>query len=328
MATVDNVQVLQQRLEFEQKLVTLVDRIHAARNLDAIFIECRDEMLALFDADRLTLYAVDAEKKEIYSKFLDLDTVREIRIAISPNSLTGFCVLNRQVVNIEDAYDSAELARISTALHFDSSFDKRTGFRTTQVLVVPIVHENRTVVGALQMLNKRHAMRFTKEDEANLARIAKTLAIAFHNQNQLTQKRPTKFGYLLDQHRVTQDEINAALAEARAKQTDVETVLVEQYKVPKAEMGASLSAFYRVPFQEFDEHVVPPPDLMRDLKIEFLKRNFWIPLKREEDGALVVLIDNPQDLAKVDNVNQLLPRQRIRFAVGLRQVPDGLHARG
>ena len=237
MATVDNVQVLQQRLEFEQKLVTLVDRIHAARNLDAIFIECRDEMLALFDADRLTLYAVDAEKKEIYSKFLDLDTVREIRIAISPNSLTGFCVLNRQVVNIEDAYDSAELARISTALHFDSSFDKRTGFRTTQVLVVPIVHENRTVVGALQMLNKRHAMRFTKEDEGNLARIAKTLAIAFHNQSQLTQKRPTKFGYLLDQHRVTQDEINAALAEARAKQTDVETVLVEQYKVPKAEMA-------------------------------------------------------------------------------------------
>jgi GAF domain-containing protein len=80
VASVDNVQVLQQRLEFEQKLVALVDRIHAAKNLDAIFIECRDEMLALFDADRLTLYAVDAEKKEIYSKFLDLDTVREIRI--------------------------------------------------------------------------------------------------------------------------------------------------------------------------------------------------------------------------------------------------------
>jgi type II secretory ATPase GspE/PulE/Tfp pilus assembly ATPase PilB-like protein len=319
LATSDNVLVLQQRLEFEQKLVALVDRIHAARNLDAIFIECRDEMLALFDADRLTLYAIDAETKEIYSKFLDLDTVREIRIPISPNSLTGFCVLNRQIVNIEDAYDTAELARISTALHFDSSFDKRTGFRTTQVLVVPIVHENRTVVGALQMLNKRHALRFTKEDESNVVRIAKTLAIAFHNQNQLTQKRPTKFGYLLDQHRVTQDEINAALAEARAKQTDVETILVEHYKVPKAEMGASLSGFYRVPFQEFDEKVVPPPDLIKDLKIEFLKRNFWIPLKREDDGALLVLIDNPQDLAKVDNVHQLLPRQRVRFAVGLRK---------
>src|SRR5205814_2621454 len=187
LATVDNVQVLQQRLEFEQKLVALVDRIHAARNLDAIFIECRDEMLALFDADRLTLYAVDAEKKEIYSKFLDLDTVREIRVPISPNSLTGFAVLNRQIVNIEDAYDTAELARISTSLHFDSSFDKRTGFRTTQVLVIPIVHDSRTVVGALQMLNKRHALRFTKEDEVNLARVAKTLAIATRSEEHTSE---------------------------------------------------------------------------------------------------------------------------------------------
>jgi len=319
LASVDNVQVLQQRLEFEQKLVALVDRIHAAKNLDAIFIECRDEMLALFDAERLTLYGVDADKKEIFSKFLDLDTVREIRVPISESSLSGFAVANRQVVNISDAYDSAELARISTKLHFDSSFDKKTGFRTTQVLVVPIVHDNRAVVGALQLLNKKHGERFTKEDEANLARIAKTLGIAFHNQTQLTQRRPTKFGYLLDHNRVTQDDINAAQAAARANGVDVETVLVEQYKVPKTEMGMSLSLFYRVPYQEFDERIVPPPDLMKDLKLEFLKRNHWLPLRREEDGSVLVLIDNPQDLGKVDSITQLLPRQKVRFAVGLRK---------
>ena len=70
-------------------------------------------------------------------------------------------------------------------------------------------------------------------------------------------------------------------------------------------MGASLSAFYRVPYQEFDERIVPPPDLMRDLKLDFLKRNFWLPLKREDDGSVLVLIDNPQDLGKVDSINQL-----------------------
>ena len=36
-------------------------------------------------------------------------------------------------------------------------------------------------------------------------------------------------------------------------------------------------------------------------------------------NSLLVLIDNPQDLARVDNVHQLLPRQRVRFAVGLRK---------
>jgi type II secretory ATPase GspE/PulE/Tfp pilus assembly ATPase PilB-like protein len=319
LAQVENLQVLQQRLEFEQKLVALVDRIHAAKHIDSIFIECRDEMLALFDADRLTLYAVDAEKKEIYSKFLDLDTVREIRVPIAESSLTGFAVAHRQVLNVADAYDAAELARISTKLHFDSSFDKKTGFRTTQVLTMPILHDDRAVVGALQLLNKKHGDRFTSSDEANLARIAKTLGIAFHNQTQLTQRRPTKFGYLIDHARITADVLAHAQAEARAKQTDVETLLVEQYKVPKSDVGMSLSMFYRVPYQDFDERIVPPPELMKDLKLEFLKRNYWLPLKREDDGAVVVLIDNPQDLGKIDSINSLLPRERIRFAVGLRK---------
>jgi len=84
-------------------------------------------------------------------------------------------------------------------------------------------------------------------------------------------------------------------------------------------MGTALSTFYRVPYVEFDERIVPPPDLMKDLKLEYLKTNYWLLLRREEDGSIVVLIDNPQDLQKVDSVNQLLPRQRIRFAVGLRK---------
>ena len=317
MAQADNVQVLQQRLEFEQKLIALVDRIHSAKSLDSIFIEAQSDILELMDADRMTLYAVDAERKEVYSKYLQLDTLKEIRVPISDASLTGYCALSRQTLNIADAYNTKELARFSTTLRFDSSFDKRTGFRTIQALVMPILHENRNVVGVIQLLNKRRGPRFTKEDEANLARIAKTLGIAFHNQHQLTQRRRGKFEMLLAQQRITQDEINAAIAEARAKQTDVETILIENYKVPKGEMGASLSAFYGVPFQDFDERIVPPPDLMRDLKLEFLRRNFWLPLRREDDGSILVLIDNPQDLGKVDSINQLLTH--VKFAVGLRK---------
>jgi len=327
LAQTDSVQVLQQRVEFEQKLIALVNRVHAAKTLDSIFIEFQHEVLELMDAERMTLYGVDADRKEVYSKYLDLDTIKEIRVPISSTSMAGFAVLNRQMLNVTDAYDSAELQRISPTLHFNSSFDKRSGFRTTQALTMPIQHKNRAVVGAIQILNKKHGPRFTKEDEGNLARIAKTLGIAFqavvadalaYNQVQLTQRRPGKFDYLLTQHRVTQEELNAAISESRAKQTDVETILVESYRVPKADMGASLSMFYRVPYQEYDERIVPPPDLMRDLKLEFLKSNYWLPLKREDDGSVLVLIDNPQDLSKVDSITQLLPRQRVKFAVGLR----------
>ncbi len=185
----------------------------------------------------MTLYAVDQERKELYSKFLALDTVKEIRLPISSKSVAGFVAVSRQTVNIADAYDGSELKRVSPDLHFDASWDKRTGFRTTQILAMPILHEGK-VFGVVQLLNKRHGSRFTKDDEASVARIAKTLGIAFNNQAQLgAQRRGTKFDYLISQGMVSQDEINQAIGQARQKNLDVETVLVEQFRVPKARDG-------------------------------------------------------------------------------------------
>jgi type II secretory ATPase GspE/PulE/Tfp pilus assembly ATPase PilB-like protein len=312
--------VLQERLAYEQRLVQLVDRIHSAKSLDSLFIELQGEILALLDADRMTLYAVDQDRKELYSKFLALDTVKEIRLPVNERSVAGFVAASGRVVNVADAYDKTELARTSPTLTFDSSWDKRTGFRTRQILALPIMHEGRTL-GAIQLLNKKRGPRFTKDDEASVARLAKTLGIAFHNQAQISQgqARPrTKFDYLLAQHRVTQEELNSALAESRRRQTDVESILVEQYQVPKNELGISLSQFYRCPFVEFDEKIIPPPDLMRDLRPEYLKRNFWLPLRREDD-AIVVLIDNPQDLQRVDAISQALKGRKVKFAVALRR---------
>jgi type II secretory ATPase GspE/PulE/Tfp pilus assembly ATPase PilB-like protein len=318
VAVQESVLALQERLANEQRLVHLIDRIHSAKTLDTIFIEVQGELLTFFEADRMTLYAIDVERKEIYSKFLALDSVKEIRVPISAKSVAGFVALTRQTVNIADAYDSNELKRLSPELHFDGSFDKRTGFRTAQILCMPILHEGK-VLGVVQILNKKHGPRFTRDDEATVARIARTLGIAFNNQAQLgAQRRATKFDYLVAQGLLSQDEVNQAIGVARRKNVDVETVLLEQFKVPKTELGASLSQFYRVPFVEFDPRIIPPPDLMKDLKLEFLKRNLWLPIRREND-AIVVLIDNPQDLQRVDAIYQLLRGQAVTLAVGVRQ---------
>jgi type II secretory ATPase GspE/PulE/Tfp pilus assembly ATPase PilB-like protein len=318
VAVQESVLALQERLANEQRLVHLIDRIHSARTLDTIFIEVQGEILTFFDADRMTLYAVDQDKKEIYSKFLALDAVKEIRVPISAKSVAGFVALSKQTVNIADAYDTAELGRLSPELRFDSSFDKRTGFRTTQILCMPVLHDGK-VLGVVQILNKKRGPRFTKEDEASVSRIAKTLGIAFNNQAQLgAQRRGTKFDYLIAQGLLSQDEVNQAIGVARQRNVDVETVLLEQFKVPKVELGASLSQFYRVPFIEFDVKTIPPPDIMKDLKLEFLKRNLWLPIRRE-DNAVLVLIDNPQDLQRVDAIYQLLRGQQIKLAVGLRK---------
>jgi type II secretory ATPase GspE/PulE/Tfp pilus assembly ATPase PilB-like protein len=318
LAVQESVLVLQERLANEQKLVQLIDRIHSAKTLDTIFLELQGDILVFLDADRMTLYAADMDRKELYSKFLALDTVKEIRVAISEGSVAGFVATSRHTVNIGDAYDAVELGRISSKLRFDSSWDKKTGYRTKQILAMPVLHENR-IVGVIQLLNKKKGGRFTKDDEVNVARIAKTLGVAFHNQQQLGQRRGTKFDYLLAQGLMTQEDVNTAIATARHRNTDVEAILMDQYKIPKNELGTALSQYYRVPFFEFDEHVIPPPDLMRDLKLEFLKRNLWLPLKRERDGTTVVLIDNPQDIQRVDSVHQVLRGHKVQLAVGLKK---------
>ncbi len=319
MAQLDSVQALQERLAYEQKLVALVDRIHAAKSLDTIFLELTSDILGLIDADRMTLYAVEGDKKELYSRYLapgEMGEVREIRVPISERSITGYVATARRLVNIADAYDRAELTRVSSSLIFDSSWDQKTGFKTKQVLALPIVHDSR-VVGVIQLLNKKRGARFTKDDENSVARIAKTLGIAFNNIQQ-AQKRTGKFDYLLAQHIITQEELNQAVADARRRQIDVESVLLERFNVPKAELGTALSQFYRVPFIEYDDKITPPPELMRELKLEYLKKALWLPLRRDDRG-LTVLVDNPQDIQKIDAIQSLLPRHKVNLAVGLRR---------
>src|SRR6059036_1002426 len=125
VAQQESVQILQQRLAYEQRLVQLVDRIHAAKGVDSIFIELQGEILGLLDADRMTIYAVDPAKKELYSKFLALDTVKEIRLPVSEKSGAGYVAASGRVVNIVDPYDRAELAKISPTLSFDGSWDQK-----------------------------------------------------------------------------------------------------------------------------------------------------------------------------------------------------------
>src|SRR5207247_2392120 len=79
--------------------------------------------------------------------------------------VAGYVAPSRQTGKNADAYDTGEVAKVSPKLRFDSSWDKKTGYRTTQILGMPILHENRLVVGVVQLLNKKKGGRFTKDDE-------------------------------------------------------------------------------------------------------------------------------------------------------------------
>ena len=314
----ETLEELQQKVAYAEHVKQIINRIHSAKDLDHILVDLKDEILSLFDAERLTLYAVDAEKKEIYSKFLDINEVKEIRVLISEQSIAGFVAKYRRPLNIGDAYNRVELNAISPALVFDSSWDKRSGFHTKQILTYPILAESKYLVGVIQLVNKKSGGRFTKKDEESVIEITKTLGIAFFNQLKLARKTPTKFDYLVANNRITQAELDAAIAEARKGQLDIESLLLDKFKVPKADIGTSLSQFYKCPFIEYDGRMVLGPELLKTLNIDYLKKNSWLPLKRDKDGVQV-LIDDPNSLDRVQDIRRIFPGRTIHFAVGLRR---------
>ncbi len=317
-AAPENVSELQAKVEYAEHVKRITNQIHSAHDIDEILLDLHKDILSLFDAEEVTLYAVDTEKKEVFSKVPNVDSVEEVRFPITEQSLPGFAAKYLRPINIADAYSQAELAKIHPSLVHDSSWDKKTGFRTRQVLTYPIVADNKYLMGVIQLLNKKSGGRFTRKDEDSVAEIAKALGIAFFNLRKLSKKTPTKFDYLVSNNRITQAELDQAIAESRKGPKDIETILIEKYKVPSADIGKSLGQFYRVPYVEFSERTIVDPDLLKNLNVDYLRKNHWMPLKRDRN-SVEILIDDPGDLDKGQDIKRTFPGQNIRFAVALRR---------
>jgi len=311
-------QELQLKVEHTEHVKQIIAQIQAATNLDQIILDLHHDILSLFDAQDLTLFAFDSDKKEIFSKIPHVDSVEEIRIPISEQSLAGFCAKYLRPVNIVDAYNAAELRSIHPSLLHDTASDKRTGFKTKQVLTYPIVADNKYLMGVLQLLNKKNGPRFTRKDEESVAELAKALGLAFYNLKTAVKKNPTRFDLLISSNRITQQDIDNAIAESRKGVSNLESILIEKYKVPKLDLGKSLAQFYKCPYIEYSERTIVDIELLKNLNVDYLKKNHWMPLRRDRT-SIEILTDDPGNLDRVQDIKRTFPGLNIRFAVSLRR---------
>lgn len=308
---------LKSEIAFRAGLQEIGNKIHAASNLDEILIDLKEEIISLFAAQRLTVYVIDGVKRELVSRFKSGEEIAEIRIPVSAKSIAGYAAYYQRLVNIKDVYNHDELKALDANLSFDSSWDKKTGFRTRQVLAFPIVFQ-KYLLGAIQLINHKDNSPFSTDDEQAVQELAKTIGIALYNQKRMAKgSRSSKFDYLLEHHLVTQKELNKAVADSRAKKEPIEGILMREYRVPKEEIGKSLSKYYKVPFIEFVNTFAIPGDLLAGLKVPFMRNNFWVPLRQEEDGPAIA-VDNPHDLKKIDEIKALFPGKKLKFYVALR----------
>src|SRR5438876_568557 len=308
---------LERELEYRKKLTAITNQINAAESIPHILMTLKDKILELMDAERLTIYAVDTKNQELYSVQKVGDVPKEIRVPKSFASISGFTALARKTINIKDAYDAAELAKFHPNLRFDQRWDKQTGFRTKSVLAAPIVFE-KYLLGVLQLINRRHGPLFTSQDEDTAEEIARILGIAFYNQHRATrQSKPSKFGQLVDKGIVSEKDIEAAVSNARMNNTTVEKVLIEDYNVPKDELGKSLAAFYGTQFFSYDGAQTISNDLKERVPSDMWKKYTCAPVERRP-GVLVVAVDDPQDLTRLDGIRAMNLSPRYDFWVGIK----------
>ena len=308
---------LERELEFRKKLTAITNQINSAESIPHILMTLKDKILELMDAERLTIYAVDTKNQELYSLQKVGDVPKEIRVPKSFASIAGFTALARKTINIKDAYEAAELAKFHPNLRFDQRWDKQTGFRTRAVLAVPIVFE-KYLLGVVQLINKRHGTVFTAQDEDTTEEIARILGIAFYNQHKVSrQSKPSRFGSLIDKGVVSEKDIEAAVSNARINNTTVEKVLLEDYNVPTEELGKSLAAFYSSNFFSYDGEKTIPQDLKDRVPSEMWKKYVCAPVERKP-GILVVAVDDPQDLTRLDGIRAMNLAPRYEFMVGMK----------
>ena len=152
-------------------LVKISRSITALTDIDELLRVIAEETKNAIQADRCSVFLWDKDTDELWSKVaLGLDSSQEIRFP-ADKGLAGYVVKTGESLNIIDAYNDSR---------FNPEVDNKTGYRTKTILCMPIMNNNREIIGAFQVINKIDGV-FTKNDEDLLVAIGGSASIALEN---------------------------------------------------------------------------------------------------------------------------------------------------
>ena len=311
-----NLADISSKLEFQKQLQAVTNRIHATSNADEIMLELGQDICSLLGADRLTVYAVSDDRASIVSKVkTGLTSFKDLKLPINDQSVAGFAAQNRMLINIRDVYDENELRKLSPHLRFLKEVDKRTGYRTKQMLVAPIVDATTNeLVGVVQAINTKSGQPFSPLAEEGVTNVCETLAIALKQRQKSQTLVRGKYDALVANAVLSAEEMELALRSARRKGMDLEAVLLDEFQVKPEAIGQALSAFFGVPYEPFKGDRIKPMDLLKNLKRDFLESGSWAPVEDSREGLIVVTTD-PERVRASKIVTNIFPKSRVVFRV-------------
>ena len=302
------------QLQFTKELNQVINRVHSASNIDEIMLEVSRDVCTLLNADRLTIYVVGEDGSSLVSKVkTGLNSFKDLKLPIAEQSVAGFVGVHKKVVNIKDVYDGQELNSLSPQLRFLKEVDTRTGYRTKQMLVVPIVDADSNLVGVIQVINNKSGESFSGMVEAGAQELAQSMALSLR-QRQNIHVVKSKYDLLVNNAVLSAAELELANRTARRKGVDVEEVLIDEFQVSVEMLGKALAEFFGVGYEPFKADRIKPNDLLRNLKREYVASSHWIPVEENQDGLMIITTD-PERIQSSRVVNNIFSRHRLVYKV-------------
>jgi HD-GYP domain-containing protein (c-di-GMP phosphodiesterase class II) len=142
------------------ELIHIARAMTTERDVDKLLGVILEKSRFVTGADAGSIYIVephptDPGKPVLRFKLTQNESVvfdsREFTMPLSDRSIAGAAALQKRPLNIPDVYDLPE----GSTFHFDPSFDRRIGYLTRSMLTVPLISQLDTVIGVIQLINKK-----------------------------------------------------------------------------------------------------------------------------------------------------------------------------
>lgn len=136
-----------------QSLLAVAETLSGQLHIDQLIPSIMNKACDLVKADRCSLFMINENRDKLVTSFHG-GLANAIEIPINAG-IVGFTATTGQILNIKDVYEDPR---------FNRATDLSTGYRTHNLLCVPIFDDKNEIRGVTEMINKLDGV-FTKEDE-------------------------------------------------------------------------------------------------------------------------------------------------------------------
>ena len=184
---IELLELIIQEFEYFLKAIHLINNQSLETLLEELLEAFTLKIGQILQADRTTIFIVDDENQELWSKVAQGGEEKAVEIRIPINKgIAGYVAETKKTLNIPNAYDDPR---------FNRATDEETGYRTNNILCMPIFSNDvNNVVAVVQLLNKIGGERFTTADEKEFESFARSIGVLLESCNSFYTAARTQKG--------------------------------------------------------------------------------------------------------------------------------------